>query len=67
MYFQLDRNGFVKDAKDIEPLCHDHMCSEFNSVNYINTTQFEILYKKVCQWTGTIPSTDLVLSISDTP
>ncbi|KAK3553081.1 hypothetical protein QTP86_031349 [Hemibagrus guttatus] len=41
--------------KEILHFC-SKSCSESYGTSFINTTQFEKIYKKVCVWNGTVPA-----------
>ncbi|XP_053475514.1 uncharacterized protein LOC128604406 isoform X3 [Ictalurus furcatus] len=43
------------DKTDTVQFCQNHTCSESYGTSFINTTQFENIYKKVCNWTGPAP------------
>ncbi|KAF4093192.1 hypothetical protein AMELA_G00030170 [Ameiurus melas] len=43
------------NPSDTVQFCRNHTCSESYGTSFINMTQFENIYKKVCNWTGPAP------------
>ncbi|XP_060758344.1 uncharacterized protein LOC132868988 isoform X3 [Neoarius graeffei] len=60
IYEQMLKNlvkGRVCDKNPSVQCCDNYKCYKSYGTSFINTTQFENMYKKVCQWNGSIPGT----------